>query len=94
MGMSKKHYQALAEALAKPTEGYGSWALAERLVPIVDAVEAVADMCYADNNRFDYRRFYDAFIQEIDNLDRTEVENCRALYLLEIHHKEILDRLR
>ena len=94
MGMSKKHYQALAEALARPTEGYGSYALAQRLVPIVDAVEAVADMCYADNDRFDYRRFYDAFIQEIDNLDRTETESDRALYLLEIHHKEILDRLR
>lgn len=94
MGMSKKHYQALAEALAKPTQGYGHYALASRLVPIVAAVEAVADMCYADNNRFDYRRFYDAFIQAIDDLDRTENESDRALYLLEIHHKEILDRLR
>ena len=94
MGMSKKHYQALAEALAKPTAGYGAGALATKLVPIVEAVEAVADMCYADNDRFDYRRFYDAFIQEIDNLDPTEQESDRALYFLEIHHKEILDRLR
>ena len=94
MGMSKKHYQALAEALAKPTEGYGAGALAVRLIPIVDAVIAIADMCYEDNNRFDYRRFYDAFIQEIDNLDRTEQESDRSLYYLEIWHNEILDRLR
>ena len=94
MGMSKQHYQALAKALAAPTEGYGAGALVVRLIPIVEAVEAGADMCYADNDRFDYRRFYEAFIQEIDNLDRTEQESDRALYLLEIHHKEILDRLR
>ena len=94
MGMSKKHYQALAEALAKPTAGYGAGALAQRLVPIVDAVEAVADMCYADNNRFDYQRFYDAFIQEIDNLDPTEQESDRALECLDVWHKEILGRLR
>ncbi len=93
MGMSKKHYQALAEALGKPTAGYGAWALAERLVPIVDAVEAVADMCYEDNNRFDYRRFYEAFIQEIDNLDDTETESDRSLYYLEMH-PEILAPLR
>mgnify|MGYP003127589063 CR=1 FL=1 len=92
MGLSRKHYQALAEALAAPTEGYGSGALAVRLVPIVEAVEAVADMCYEDNNRFDYRRFYDAFIQEIDNLDNTEVANCRALYLHEIN--TVLEPLR
>ena len=93
MGMSKKDYQALAEALAKPTAGYGSGALAERLVPIVAAVQAVADMCYEDNNRFDYRRFYEAFIQEIDNLEWTEQESDRALYYLEMH-PEILAPLR
>lgn len=93
MPMSKKNYQALAEALAKPTEGYGAGALAQRLVPIVATVQAVADMCYADNNRFDYRRFYGAFIQEIDNLDWTENKSDRALYYLEMH-KEILAPLQ
>lgn len=91
--MSKKHYQALAEALAKPTERYGSDALASRLVPIVEAVIAVADVCYEDNNRFDYRRFYDAFIQEIDNLDIAG-ESDRALHLLKTHHPQILGQLR
>ena len=50
-------------------------------------------MCYEDNNRFDYRRFYEAFIQEIDNLDWTEQESDRALYYLEMH-PEILAPLR
>ena len=93
MALSKKYYQALAEALAKPTARYGSDALASRLVPLVEAVIAVADMCYEDNHRFDYRRFYDAFIQEIDNLDIAG-ESDRALHLLETHHPQILGQLR
>ena len=93
MALSRKYYQALAEALAKPTEGYGAGALAQRLVPIVATVQAVADMCYEDNNKFDYRRFYEAFIQEIDNLDDTETESDRSLYYLEMH-PEILAPLR
>jgi len=44
MALSRKYYQGLAEALAKPTERYGSGALAQRLVPIVATVQAVADM--------------------------------------------------
>ena len=47
-------------------------------------------MCYEDNNRFDHQRFYDAFIQEIDNLDKTEIESDRSLYILDIHYKEVL----
>jgi len=90
MALSRKYYQGLAEALAKPTEGYGAGALAQRVVPIVATVKAVADMCYEDNNRFDHQRFYDAFIQEIDNLDKTEIESDRSLYILDIHYKEVL----
>ena len=30
MALSRKYYQGLAEALARPTEGYGAGALAKR----------------------------------------------------------------
>lgn len=93
MVMSKKHYQALAEALAKPTARYGAGALAERLNPLVDAVIAVADVLSEDNDRFDRRKFVCAFLQEIDNLD-TMPACSRALDQLRIHNPEILDRLR
>mgnify|MGYP003139125590 CR=1 FL=1 len=92
MGMSKKHYQALAEALAKPTARYGSGALAERLDPLVDAVIAVADVLGEDNDKFNRRKFFNAFLREIADLD-TMPACSRALDQLEIHNPEILDRL-
>jgi len=84
MGMSKKHYQALAEALAKPTKPYGSKALAQQLANIVPVVESIADMCYADNDRFDYRRFYDAFIAEIDEMENDPRHPSRQIPSMQV----------
>ena len=47
-------------------------------------------MCYEDNDKFDRQKFYNAFMQEIDNLDKTENESDRSLHILDIHYKEVL----
>ena len=53
--MTRKHFIALAEVLQKlrPTEidgpkSYGNW---------MRCVDAIADVCKANNDRFDYHKF-------------------------------------
>ena len=65
MGMSRKHYQALAEAIAQPLEdGAEEW-LCNRLNCCIEVLDAIGTVCYEDNNRFDYDKFVRAFLDTI-----------------------------
>ena len=59
--MTRKHYQALAEAIAEPTEDYGAVALAHQLAAIIPVLHSVSKVLKADNPRFDKNRFCSAF---------------------------------
>ena len=65
MGMSRKHYQALAEAIARPLELYNSVGTCSRLNLCIQVLKAVGSVCAEDNDRFDYDRFVRAFLDAV-----------------------------
>ena len=53
--MTRKDYQALAGAIAQAAARSGASEAQQRIY-----VQEVAEVLYRDNNRFDYKRFYEA----------------------------------
>ena len=65
MGMSRKHYQAIAEAIALPAEQHAEQSLCHKLNTMIEVLDAIGTVCYEDNNRFDYDKFVTAFLDAI-----------------------------
>jgi len=65
MSMSRKHYQALAEAIAQPLEDSAEEWMCHNLGNCIDILDAIGTVCYKDNDRFDYDKFVRAFLNTV-----------------------------
>ena len=63
--MSRKHYQALAEAIAKPLEPFNGEGMCSKLTTCIEILDAVGTVCWKDNDRFDYDKFVRAFLDTV-----------------------------
>ncbi len=88
MGMSKKHYQALAEAVAQPLEyGEEEW-MCTYLGLCIDILDAIGTVCWKDNDRFDYDKFVRAFL---DTVGEDKLSYFRAQLILRNRLPEYAD---
>ena len=76
--MSRKHYYAIAKAIASPAEYYAEQSLCNKLDTMIEVLDAIGTVCYEDNDRFDYDKFVTEFLDTIGE-EKLQYYRCQNI---------------
>ena len=76
--MSRKHYYAIAKAIASPAEYHAEQSLCHKLNTMIEVLDAIGTVCYEDNDRFDYDKFVTEFLDTIGE-EKLQYYRCQDI---------------